>query len=431
MSNFSFPEIDNSVVMASRSAERVIDDAVGFRQIIIGQENALGEVVSKQEGKIWTFANAAVCYNAPMHSAFVIEGDIYKKWLSLGGLEFGVPCSNERSTPDGVGRYSHFNDNTCSIYWSPGTGAAAIMGEIRKKWASLGWERSPLGYPVTDELPTPDGVGRFNHFMNAGSIYWSPNTGANTIDGDIREKWGTLGWETSYLGYPTTDTLDLPEGGRVNEFEHGGIYWWGDIGAIDLRDVVVHYTGLHCLGTTDGPGSDEPYAIMSVSTPKFADTLRTRIYEDEDVDDGDSVPDLLEIYRGRAYGINISSVLMEHDYGDPDKYKKQIHDVVMGVHAVGTGALGLIPLVGPVAAAIAGPVLGTLMPSISGAINDLFDWDDNRVGASTLTLSAKQMVVLAARTENSTFDGIGFKAQSDLISGLGGSYKVYFGIVPA
>ena len=140
----------------------------------------------------------------------MIEGDIYRKWLSLGGLDFGVPCTGERSTPDGVGRYSHFNDDTSSIYWSPSTGAWAIMGDIRTKWASLGWERSPLGYPVTDELPTSDGVGRFNHFAGAASIYWSPQTGANMVDGDIRNRWESLGWEGSYLGYPTSDTVDFP-----------------------------------------------------------------------------------------------------------------------------------------------------------------------------------------------------------------------------
>lgn len=71
------------------------------------------------------------------------------------------------------------------------------------------------------------------------------------------------------------------------------------------------------------------------------------------------------------------------------------------------------------------------MPTIGGAVNDLFDWGDDRIGGSTVTLSAKQMVLLAARTENSTFQGIGFKVESGLISGAGASYKAYFGIIPA
>ncbi len=296
----------------------------------------------------------------------------------------------------------------------------------------MGWERSVLGYPVTDESPAPDSVGRYNHFSNGGSIYWTPQTGANAVYGDIRKKWEALGWERSYLGYPTSDEVDFPEGGRANDFQHGGIYWWPDLGAIDLNDVVVHYTGLHCFGATDwdqGSSADEPYVIVTISTPRFADTRRTQVYSD--VDAGEAYPDLLEIYRGRPYGMNISSVLMENDFGDPDRYKKQVQDVVMAVHTAGTLALGLIPVVGPIIAAIAGPALGSLMPSIGGAISDAFDWGDDSIGGSTVTLSARQMVVLAARTQNSDFKNIGYKVESGLISGSGASYKVYFGIVPA
>ncbi|HET7028055.1 MAG TPA: hypothetical protein VFI28_10240, partial [Candidatus Limnocylindrales bacterium] len=340
--------------------------------------------------------------------------------------------TDELSTPDGIGRFNHFNNNSASIYWTPQTGANAIWGAIRAKWAGIGWERSVLGYPVTDELGTPDGVGRFNHFGNGGSIYWTPVTGANVIYGDIRRKWESIGWETSYLGYPITDEVDFAEGGRANEFQNGGIYWWPDVGAIDLRDVIVHYTGLYCFGETDwdqASNSDEPYAILAITTPKVADTKRTQVYQD--VDAGEARPDLLELYRGRPYGMNIGTVLMENDFGDPDRYKKQVQDVVMGVHTAGTIALGLIPVVGPIVAAIAGPALGSLMPSIGGALSDAFDWGDDKIGGATTTLTAKQMVLLAARTNNSTFNGIGFKAQSDLISGLGASYKVYFGVVPA
>lgn len=399
----------------------------------MGGVDFFGELAVKEEGKIWTFSNGScICYNAAAHDAFAIYGDIYAKWSALGGLAWGVPCTDELPTPDGVGRFNHFSDNTASIYWTPSTGAAAIWGDIRKKWASLGWELSVLGYPVTDELATPDGIGRFNHFALGGSIYWTPATGANAIYGDIRKRWESLGWERSYLGYPTSDEVDFPEGGRANDFEHGGIYWWGDTGAIDLRDVIVHYTGLYCFGETDwdqGSDEDEPYAIISITTPKIVATHRSQVYSD--VDAKEARPDLLELYRGRPYGINIGSVLMENDFGDPNKYRKEIQDAVMAVHGAGTVALGLIPVVGPIIAAIAGPALGTLMPSIGGAINDLFDWGDDRIGGSTVTLSARQLVLLAARTDNSSFHGIGFKAESGLMSGSGASYKTYFGVVPA
>lgn len=434
------PSVSQSVTATRPSivVDLVLVPAAAIRRKVaeLGGEGALGGVAHK-DLHAWFFRDdSCVVYNETLRQAFQIKGAIFQKWLALGGMNWGVPDTDELTTPDGVGRYNSFNGNTASIYWTPQTGANAIWGAIRAKWAAMGWERSVLGYPVTDELGTPDGVGRFNHFANGASIYWTPETGAQVVGGEIRNHWARMGWERSYLGYPTSDEADFPEGGRANTFQNGGIYWWPDTGAIDLRDVIVHYTGLYCFGQTDfdqgAPdwlGSDEPYVIASVSTPQIAATYRSRIYED--VDSGDSRPDLIEIYRGKPYGININTIVMEHDFGEPDKYKEEVQKIVLGVHAAGTVALGLIPVVGPVIAAIAGPALGALMPAIGGAISDLLNLGDDSLGSGTVTLSARQMVLLAARTPNANQYDIGYKAESPLISSQGATYRAYFGIVPA
>ena len=384
--------------------------------------------VQRKEADAWYCERGAVLRNRALRRVFEVHGEIYRKWISLGGTAFGIPETDETTAPDGIGRFNHFSGGG-SIYWTPQTGAYEVHGAIRVKWAEYGWER--LGYPVTDETATPDGVGRYNHFTNGVSIYWTPETGAHAIWGDIRKRWEALGWERSYLGYPTSDEQDFSEGGRANSFQNGGIYWWPDLGAIDLRGVILHYTGLVCFGETDwdqSSSADEPYGIISVTTPQVATTTRTRIYED--VDGGESRPDLLELYRGAPYGINIGSVVMEYDFGNPDKYKEEVQKVVMGVHSAGTVALGLIPVAGPIIAAIAGPALGSLMPAIGGAISDWLYFGDDRIGSAVNTLSARQMVVLAARTGNSNFKGVGFKVETPLISGSGASYKLYFGLVP-
>ncbi|RSD15841.1 LGFP repeat-containing protein, partial [Amycolatopsis eburnea] len=49
-----------------------------------------------------------------------------------------------------IGRYNHFSLGH-SIYYTVATGAHAVKGEIRKRWAALGWERSYLRYPTSDE----------------------------------------------------------------------------------------------------------------------------------------------------------------------------------------------------------------------------------------------------------------------------------------
>src|SRR5690606_30198499 len=139
-------------------------------------------------------------------------------------------------TPDGAGRYNVFQGG--SIYWHPSTGAFEVHGAIREKWAELGWEAGLLGYPLTDELKTPDGGGRFNHFQN-GSIYWTPQTGAHEVHGAIRDKWAETGWEAGPLGYPTTDESKTPDGvGRFNHFQNGSIYWTSETGAHEVRGAI-------------------------------------------------------------------------------------------------------------------------------------------------------------------------------------------------
>jgi LGFP repeat-containing protein len=86
-------------------------------------------------------------------------------------------------------------------------GAFEVHGAIREKYLALGAEASILGYPRTDETGTPDGVGRFNHFQS-GSIYWTPGTSAYEVHGLIRDLWASLGWERNpQLGYPISDEL--------------------------------------------------------------------------------------------------------------------------------------------------------------------------------------------------------------------------------
>lgn len=95
--------------------------------------------------------------------------------MAAAGLALGQPQSGERTSSDGVGRFRAFQNAT--VYWSPRTGAHEVHGAIREQYINMGAERSRLGYPVTDELPAPDGAGRVSNFEN-GSIYWSPETGA-------------------------------------------------------------------------------------------------------------------------------------------------------------------------------------------------------------------------------------------------------------
>jgi uncharacterized protein with LGFP repeats len=170
--------------------------------------------------------------------AFEVYGEIGKKWNALGGAGgfLGAPLNDETGTPDGVGRYNHFQNG--SIYWTPQTGAHEVHGQIRDKWASLGWERSFLGYPITDELSIGDGRGRYSNFQG-GTIFWSPETGAHTIYGEIMKKWVALRGTRGFLGYPKTDELSTPDQrGRYVHFEGGSIYWTPQTGAREVHGAI-------------------------------------------------------------------------------------------------------------------------------------------------------------------------------------------------
>ena len=77
----------------------------------------------------------------------------------------------------------------------------AVVGPLLEKYKAAGEYHMKM--PVIDTTYAPDGVGRYTHFENGISIYWSPSTGAHLVYGAIRGLWEQLGWEKSYLGYPT------------------------------------------------------------------------------------------------------------------------------------------------------------------------------------------------------------------------------------
>jgi hypothetical protein len=150
---------------------------------------------------------------------------IETKHAELGGNAgfLGVATENIGKCPDGKGSYQRFTNGM--IYFTAKTGAQEVHGRILDKWASLGYETSFLGYPLHEERGTPDGIGRYSRFQG-GMIYWTPDTDAHEVHGEILRLWSDLGFERSYLGYPLTDELDLGvNAGRFNNFQYGQIAW--------------------------------------------------------------------------------------------------------------------------------------------------------------------------------------------------------------
>src|SRR2546423_589536 len=84
------------------------------------------------------------------------------------------------------------------------------MSEIDDKYAQLRGEHGFLGQPEHEERACPDGVGRYRQFR-LGSIHWHRDAGAHETHGAIRDRWAAMGYERSSLGYPISDERGVTE----------------------------------------------------------------------------------------------------------------------------------------------------------------------------------------------------------------------------
>lgn len=178
--------------------------------------------------------------------AAAVYGAIGDKYNALGRENgpLGVALTDEANAPHG-GRFNEFKNGV--IYWHPDVGAFAVWGAIAAKWNQLG--RIEYGYPITDESRTPDQRGRYNHFRAVqrpgkpeSSIYWTPQTGAVAVYGAIRDKWASEGWERGRVGYPTSD--ETADGSfRRTTFERGFIRWSAGTGAEVIPTGLAPHEG--------------------------------------------------------------------------------------------------------------------------------------------------------------------------------------------
>ena len=153
---------------------------------------------------------------------------ISARYAALGGgaSVLGAPVGGEYAVPGGVAQ----NYTRGRMYYSAASGAHEVHGLILSDYLALGGPFGVLRLPTTDETPTPDLIGRYNHF-SAGSVYWTPAASAHAVYGAIRIRWSQLGWERGRLGYPLTNEYAVP-GGRRNDFQHGSITWVAATGAV-------------------------------------------------------------------------------------------------------------------------------------------------------------------------------------------------------
>jgi hypothetical protein len=228
----------------------------------------------------------AFMYHPSAGAAFEIHGSIYRRYVAIGEPDMlGFLVTDESLATEASGRKNVFSKG--GIYWSSATGAFEVTGQLYLDYENLGESRA-WGFPVN--APTAIASGRelilqrarmyhrtgapaahevhgaiLAQFLatsgtnawglpvgNEGSVrkgsqeigrrsqferctfYWSGQTGAHEVHGDIRRKYDELGGPASDLGFPTSDERDIPgvPGARMNSFKGGAICWYGSYASI-------------------------------------------------------------------------------------------------------------------------------------------------------------------------------------------------------
>jgi uncharacterized protein with LGFP repeats len=113
------------------------------------------------------------------------------------------------------------------IFYSPDTGANVVTGQVLAKYESVGGPAGDLGFPTSSEA---DGglapMSRISTFAAADKpvIFWTPDYGAVIVRGAMNVAWAKLGGATGDLGAPTADQTN--NGDLVSQKFNGGAISW-------------------------------------------------------------------------------------------------------------------------------------------------------------------------------------------------------------
>ncbi|WP_460359004.1 glycoside hydrolase domain-containing protein [Mycobacterium sp. ZZG] len=146
-----------------------------------------------------------------------------------------IIAERELSCPDGSGRYAHYEHG--SIYFHPRTGTFAVPKPgICDFWASVGWETSFLGYPTDDAVKADRGTWQsFEH----GAIYHrNGDDHAWPVHGGIGETWRSAGGQDGKFGWPQSREIEDGPDTVYQRFENGRIFWrfaGGPVSSLDTQ----------------------------------------------------------------------------------------------------------------------------------------------------------------------------------------------------
>ena len=151
---------------------------------------------------------------------------ITQAWEAAGGSDSAVGGRDGEVYEVGSGYGQKFTEG--QIFYTPDTGAHLIYGDILNKYQSLGGPgESDLGFPTIDEVAGLAGPNtRVSTFSatDKPAIFWTPDTGAWVVRGALNAGWDKLGGSSGTLGVPTED--ERYNGDVVSQKFTGGELSW-------------------------------------------------------------------------------------------------------------------------------------------------------------------------------------------------------------
>ena len=181
-----------------------------------------GAAAAFQDGSIYWSAGTG---------AHLVRGQVRAAWWGRGGITgpLGFPTANSASVAglgDAAGQVGRFSGG--ALYWSSATGARVVSGDVLAAFVAAGGP-GKIGFPIADQAPVTGGAAAA---FQDGSIYWSAGTGAHLVRGQIRAAWWGRGGITGPLGFPTAEhrrrwPASAARPGQVGRFSGGALYWSG------------------------------------------------------------------------------------------------------------------------------------------------------------------------------------------------------------
>jgi uncharacterized protein with LGFP repeats len=229
------------------------DGDLGFPTIDEGDGKAPGS-----RNTTFSATDNPVIFWTPDTGARVVRGPINAAWDKLGGSagQLGVPADDETYrgsvvTQKFTGGEVTYDAKAKQFSTVPPELAGQLAGlqipndpvsAINSARRAAGGPLGPLG--AAQGAPYPVGADGLGQNFAGGKIFYSPETGANVVTGQVLAKYESVGGPKGDLGLPTSSEADggLATESRMSTFsakDQPVIFWTPDYGAVIVRGAMT------------------------------------------------------------------------------------------------------------------------------------------------------------------------------------------------